>query len=722
MSRVFVALPVPVPRCFSYCTVDGAPALPGCRVRVPFGRRELIGVVTAADQEPTGDRPYRDVTAVLDTEPLIDARLRELCDWVAQYYCHPLGGVYAAALPATLRRGEPAVVRRAQRWCTSPAGRDAAADLPERATVLRELLGALTEAALTRDELLQQLPKAAAAWRRAVREAWIEPCRAPGLASPHAAAIARPLTGEQAAVFAQWQAQGGLFDVSLIEGVTGSGKTELYLAATAEVLARGQQVLVLVPEIGLTPQLLARFSARFPGAIEAYHSGLGERARGDVWLRARSGEVRVLIGTRSAVFVPLPAPGLIVIDEEHDPSFKQQDGLSYSARDVAIVRARAAGARVMLGSATPSLETLHNAQAGRYRHLRLASRVAAESSPPPLSIVDVRGSRLQHGLSPTLLHAMRSHLRDGGQVLLFVNRRGYAPALLCHDCGWVAPCRNCDARMTVHRPGRLLCHHCGAQQRLPPACGACHSSKLLPVGHGTERIEEGLAELFPQYRSERFDSERLRRAGELERLLADTRTGAVHILVGTQIIAKGHDFAGITLVGIVSVDQALYSADFRAIERIGQLLVQVAGRAGRAARTGEVLLQTHEPDHPLLRKLVDEGYGPFARALLAERRAMQLPPYAYLALLRAEAASAEAAMAFLGAAAAALDSTRIEALGPVPAPMERRAGRYRAQLLLRAARRSELHAGLRDWSERIGELPQATRVRWSLDVDPGDLF
>jgi len=534
-----------------------------------------------------------------------------------------------------------------------------------------------------------------------------------------------------------------VFAPALLEGVTGSGKTEVYLHAIADCLARGRQALVLVPEIGLTPQTLARFRGRLGVPVHALHSGLADGERARVWAAAARGEARVIVGTRSAVFVPLPEAGLIVIDEEHDGSYKQQDGIRYHARDFALVRARTLGVPILLGSATPALETLHNARTGRYAHLRLRAR-AGDARPPAVRVLDVRKRPLTAGLSPELLDGLQRCLDTGGQALVFRNRRGYAPVLQCHDCGWSAHCRRCGtperpSPLTVHGGGRRLqCHHCGARQTPPPACPDCAGLALQPQGAGTERIEEALAERFPDVAVLRIDSASTRRKDAFQQQLA--RLGdAPGILVGTQMLAKGHDLPGLTLVAVVGVDEGLFSADFRAGEKLAQLLIQVAGRAGRAARAGEVLLQTHHPEHPLLQTLIHGGYRAFADGELALREAAGFPPFAHLALLRAEAQQADAPAAFLQAAGSLLRSRlppgargaaqagpapapAIELHGPLPAPMARRAGVHRAQLLLIAARRQALHALLDATLPALYALPEARRVRWSLDVDPVDLY
>lgn len=720
-----MALAVPIYRCFDYLSVAGQDPLPGARVRVVFGKREVVGVVVeAARVVATAEFEYRPIIEVIDTQALLPAEVLSLCSWVAGYYQQPLGEVIAAALPGPLRRGlQPRLPRRTQVALT-PAGHAALLGAqPPRGVTQKALMRSLMDGACDRAALLERHPGAGGALARLSARGWVQEQQAPVPVVLQPPTEPPELQPEQALALSQWRATRKGFGVTLLQGVTGSGKTEIYLRAAADVLAGGCQVLVLVPEIGLTPQILERFRARFGEGVAGFHSGLGESQRASVWAQARSGQLRVLVGTRSAVFVPMQRLGLLVVDEEHDGSFKQQDGVLYSAREVAVMRARALQVPVMLGSATPSLESRHNAQLGRYQWLHLRERARAAAAPRMIP-VDLRGRVLKHGLSAPLLEAMARHLRQGGQVLLFINRRGYAPALLCHQCAWVVSCRHCDARMTLHHADRtLLCHHCGSRQRPPRRCGRCGAEQMVPVGQGTERMEESLRLLFPDYRTERFDSDRMSRAGELERLIADTRAGRIHILVGTQMLAKGHDFDHLSLVGIVNADQALYSGDFRALERMGQQLVQVAGRAGRAQRRGEVLLQTHEPDHPLLRTLIDEGFEPFSEALMRERRLMGLPPYGYLALLRVEAPERAAAQRFAAHAKACWPSlSSVEVLGPAPAPMERRGGRYRVQLLLKSGRRTALQTALRLWVPQIAQQARARGLHWSIDVDPVDLF
>lgn len=731
MKLVPIAIDAPLRRLFDYEVPDSLaqPPRPGMRVRVPFGRGERIGIVAGGVADlPAPDFECRPLAAVLDAEPLIPAELFALCRWTADYYQHPLGEVLAAALPGKLRQGEAPRAATERRLRLTLAGHAALPRLGPRAAAQRRLLETLQAAPLARAELLASLPGSAAALRKAIAEGWIEACEAAAeIPALRLAQTPPDLSDEQQAALAQLRGGDG-YRASLVEGVTGSGKTELYLQRAADVLAAGQQVLVLAPEIGLTPQLAERFAARFgAAAVASFHSGVSDGERARIWMAARDGRLPVVVGTRSAVFVPLARPGLILVDEEHDVSYKQQDGLRYSARDVAVLRARRLGIPVVLGSATPALESLHNARAGRYALVSLRQRV--HNQPPPrVALLDVRHRPLSDGLSEVMIDAVDRHLRAGNQALLFLNRRGYAPVLLCHDCGHVTPCPNCDARLVLHRGRRrLVCHHCGHVVAMPTQCSDCGGETLVPVGQGTERIEDALRLRFPEARIERVDSDRLRSAAQMDRLFADVRAGAVNLLVGTQVLAKGHDFAGLTFAGLVDVDQALFGTDFRAIERMGQLVTQVAGRVGRAGQPGEVILQTHQPEHPLLKLLVERGYAALAEALLQERRDYGLPPFASLALLRAEAKREDTALAFLRMAKAVLPPARageavVEVLGPAPATMARRAGYQRAQLLLSSASRAGLHQRLAAWMPELETLAAAKRVRWSLDIDPADLF
>ena len=732
-----LALPSPLRRLFDYLAPLGVPRAalqPGVRLRVPFGRREVVGVLVEVVQhsEVPADK-LKPALQLLDRTPPLPAPLFRLCLWTAQYYQHSLGDTLSWALPVLLRQGEPAEARQERYW---HAVEGASADDPRlaRAPRQREALRALAQhqhgvphallskLQLNKDSLDLLLDKGLV--RVEVRRSAPLTRHGGWLAQPEL-----PLNAEQRAAFHAVQAGMGGFGAYLLYGVTGSGKTEVYLQLIRHCLEAGKQALVLIPEINLGPQTVERFARRFNARIALLHSGVGDRERLDAWLAARDGEADIVIGTRSALFTPLKNPGLIVVDEEHDASYKQQEGLRYHARDLALVRARQENLPIVLGSATPSLESLHNAHAGRYALLKLGQR-AGNAKPPRFLRLDVKSLPLDAGISRPLQQAIGQTLEAGQQVLVFLNRRGFAPTLLCHDCGWISQCPRCDARMTLHqRHHELRCHHCGHVERTPHNCPDCQKVDLRPVGAGTERAEERLGILFPQFPVLRIDRDSTARKGAMDKLFATVNQGEPCILVGTQMLAKGHHFPRVTLVAILDADGGLFSADFRASERMAQLIVQVAGRAGRAEEPGKVIIQSHLADHPLLVQLTEQGFPAFAEQALSERRGAGLPPFAHLALLRGEAHKPGQAEAFLDDACsyaeqlcAELKLSGIELLGPVPAPMERRAGRFRAQLLLQCASRAPLHRLLAHWLPILEAMPGGRAVRWSLDVDPIDLF
>ncbi|MEX6662818.1 primosomal protein N' [Pseudomonas sp. W2-17] len=732
-----LALPSPLRRLFDYLAPAGvarSALQPGMRLRVPFGRREMIGVlVEVVDHSDVPADKLKPAIAVLDAEAPLPPALFKLCLWTAQYYQHSLGDTLSWALPVLLRQGEPAEARQERFWHAAP---DASVDDPRiaRAPKQKEALRTLAQhphgvahqllskLMLNRDSLNLLLAKGLVT---------VE-VRGHGPVERHEHWLAQPelpLNTEQRAAYEAIRSGFGSFHASLLAGVTGSGKTEVYLQLIRETLEAGKQALVLIPEINLGPQTLARFEQRFNARIALLHSAVNDRDRLDAWLAARDGEADIIIGTRSALFTPMKNPGLIIIDEEHDGSYKQQEGLRYHARDLALVRAHQEDIPIVLGSATPSLESLHNAHTGRYALLRLNQRAGGAQQPRFLRL-DVKSRPLDSGISGPMQQAIGQTLTAGQQVLVFLNRRGFAPTLLCHDCGWLSECPRCDARMTVHqRSGELRCHHCGHIERVPRNCPACGKVDLRPVGAGTERAEERLAILFPDYPVLRVDRDSTSRKDAMNQLFATIQKGQPCILVGTQMLAKGHHFPRVTLVSILDADGGLFSGDFRASERMAQLIVQVAGRAGRAEEPGRVIIQTHLADHPLLIQLTEQGYFAFAEQALSERRAAGLPPFSHLALLRAEAHKPGQAEGFLDEACTAAERLLkdmalggIELLGPVPAPMERRAGRYRAQLLVQANARAPLHKLLATWLLTLENMPSGRQVRWSLDVDPVDLY
>lgn len=710
-----MAVPVPLHRLFDYCVPASLP-MPsiGARVTVQFGGQKLTGVCVAQNPHNAYDK-LKPLLRVLDHEPALPAELYDLALWLAEYYQHPLGEVLASLLPAEARRGRDLSIERPQIWTTT--GRKADLKRAPRQRALLDTLcnagGSMTAAAIHAAGFSRALIRAMAgkgliSAGEATPDIQTQVCEQP-----------LELNSEQAAALHELESLPPGFAPALLEGVTASGKTEIYLRLIQRLRTQGKQVLVLVPEIALTPQTVGRFEARFGarGAVASLHSNLTDRERLQTWLKCRSGEVSVLIGTRSAVLAPFRNLGLIVVDEEHDGSFKQQDGLRYSARDVAVKRTQNLGIGLLLGSATPSLESLNNAHTGRYLHLHLKHRVAGASL-PGFHLIDIRGQKLNDGLSDELVRILKRHLDRGGQTLVFLNRRGFAPSYLCPRCGWQAICPHCEMRMTLHlSPRGLICHHCSHRQALPRSCPDCAQENLVAVGVGTQRIEAGLARLFPDVPLYRIDRDTTRSQKRMQAQFESIREGLPAILVGTQMLAKGHHFPKVTLVAVINADGGFMSADFRAPERTAQLIIQVAGRAGRAEYPGEVWIQTYQPDSALLRSLIDSGYPGFAERELSIRQNSGLPPYRPMALVRAEGVDPDAARDCLAALRAQLGAP-LEVLGPAPAPVVRVANRFRFQLLVLADNRAALHRGLRV----LREAQPVAGVRWSLDIDPYDTF
>ena len=660
MSIVHVALDIPLAEPFDFRAPEGLDIPAGALVVVPFGRARKVGVVVgrSARSDVPAERLKAVESVVEDVAPFQPAEL-ELFEFCAAYYQRALGEVIAASLPPRLRQ-------------------------------------------VSRRKLAPAEPP-------------------PVVGDARAAVVPNP---EQRAAIDLVLAGRDRFHPVLLHGDTGSGKTEVYLHLIADTLARGRQALMLVPEIGLTPQLEEQVRARFPGwRLVSAHSHLGEGERAAGWLAAQSGAASIVLGTRLAVLMPFRDLGLVIVDEEHDGSYKQQEGLRYSARDVAVRRAQRLRIPVVLGSATPSLETYANAREGRYTLARLASRAVPGASPPAVRTVDTRADCPHEGLTFALVQAMRARLSRGEQSLVFVNRRGFAPVLFCRACTWHSACTRCSANLVLHRgDGELRCHHCGRRERVPVKCPSCGGSDLAPVGQGTQRVEESLRAALPEARIARVDRDSTARKGALKDVLDDVRAGKVDVLVGTQMLAKGHDYPNLTLVGVLDADSALFSADFRAAEKLFAQLVQVSGRAGRARQPGEVLIQTDFPGHPLYAAVALHDFDRFASEALDERRLAGFPPFSHLALLRAESKKAGEATDFLKGAArlARRLAPRVEVFDPVPAPLERKAGFERAQLLVRGTTRGGLQPFLRAWREALQERSDR-RVRWSLDVDPQEV-
>ena len=728
MNIVRVALAVPLPRFFDYLYPPDLTPIVGGRVLVPFGSQKRVGIVV--DLPASSDvakEKLKPIIDVLDAESLFNSTTWDWLAWSANYYRAALGDVLFQALPVKLRNGESAVKNDRTFWRITDLGKQALElGALKRAKKQIEALNLL----LTQDLEKGNNEISSAIWSALKSKDYVEEIIVPTEQKSWQQTLEdNPLVNldnrltlnkQQALAFSQLLFQEG-FNVWLLEGVTGSGKTEIYLQYIEEVLKKGKQVLVLVPEIGLTPQTVRRFQARFNVEIDVLHSNLNDTQRLNVWERARTGQSAIVIGTRSALFTQFSDLGLIILDEEHDGSFKQQDGWRYHARDLGIVLAQKLNIPILLGSATPSLESVNNVQNGKYHHLVLSKR-AGNATALRQFVIDLKHQRIQNGLSEPLLQRMQEHLEKGNQVLLFLNRRGFAPVLLCHECGWIDECHHCEKPYTYHQYQRVLrCHHCGAQKTVPMQCGHCGSTHLVTTGLGTEQLEETLKARFPQYNIARIDRDSTARKGKLEGYLEDIQQGKSQILIGTQMLAKGHHFPNVTLVALVNVDNALFSLDFRAEERLAQLYVQVAGRSGRAEKQGEVVLQTHYPDHPLLTTLLEKGYQAFAEETLKLRHNMGLPPFSFLALFKAQCRHSEEAENALSQLASFFYEQKIEGLqvlGPIPAPFSKKAGQYRWQLLLQHASRKQLQAALSRYSP---ELIKSSQVRLILDVDPLDL-
>jgi primosomal protein N' (replication factor Y) len=731
---VRVAVPSPLRRLFDYLVpaemvTDAPPSAlqPGCRVRVTFGRREVTGlIIECADTSTFALEKLKPVTQLIDVEPLLPASLFRLFIWASRYYQHPIGDALFSTLPTLLRKGALPPEQGQKCWQLSTFGKGLGPDSLKQAPKQRAVIDKLLAEGVVSDEQLVAL------FSRAVLKPLEEKLliESSNQCIPEVA-LDKLLRQDNLTLYpSQKQALEAIdhhhFNCSLLDGVTGSGKTEIYLQSIEKILRYERQALVLIPEISLTPQTEKRFRDRFHVPIVTLHSGLTDKQRLNAWMQARSGQAKIILGTRSAIFTPLKAPGLIILDEEHDPSYKQQEGFRYSARDLAVIRAQQEHIPIILGSATPSLESLNNCHAGRYQHLVLSTR-AGNAVQPDWQVIDLKTERSNAGIAATTLMAIDQTLKNNHQVLVFLNRRGFAPAMLCHQCGWTAECQHCDSRLTVHRArGRLICHHCDFQQRVPQQCPSCRSRELIAAGEGTERSEAFLQQYFPDTTVLRVDRDSTRKKGAMQEVFNTADSGESCILVGTQMLAKGHHFENVTLVAVLDADSGLFSPDFRSHERMGQLLTQVAGRSGRGIARGRVIVQTHQPDHPLLALLISQGYGHFARQLLPQRELSQLPPFRHMSVIRAESHRPDEADAFLRLARKIAEKLQVPTpalnyLGPLPALMEKRAGRFRYVLRIDADQRPALQVLLSAVAVELENHKDSRRVRWSIDVDPQEL-
>jgi primosomal protein N' (replication factor Y) len=740
LQVIQVAIPVPMPQLFDYkidslCPSNVAVAntshtvLVGCRVLVPFGPRKCVGIIVRVDVESEYEiKKLKSVVEVLDHTAVCSEQMLTLGKWMSEYYHYPIGEVLHTLLPAALRKQQSGKTKAAiateiylqldpkstahddvdELLARSVKQFDLYRELekgPQRLSIVKQQFTTAIIKALTDKGLIEK----------------VDVIEKPNDWKTQLSVSDKPLPNvDQAMAISTINLASG-FDTMLIEGVTGSGKTEVYLQIIEPLLAEGKQILILVPEIGLTPQTVGRFERRFGIRVGTLHSNLNDTERLQVWQQAKDGSLGIIIGTRSSIFTEMKNPGMIIVDEEHDESFKQQDNLKYHARDIAVYRAKQLNIPLVLGSATPSLESLHNALEKKYRHILLPNR-AGSATMPSQRLMNIKGQPMQYGIAQGMIDKMQTQLDAGNQVMVFVNRRGYAPALLCHQCGHVENCERCDNPMTVHKSAHnLQCHRCGDIRHLPSHCPACGHDELDTFGIGTEQLQQGLEKLFPDFATVRVDSDTVRGKGKLDKLLQDINQKKFQILVGTQILSKGHHFPDVTLVLILNVDSALFSADFRAPEKLAQLITQLSGRAGRSDKVGEMWLQTHCPEHPLLQDLINNGFSDFARYALLERKHALLPPYEHQICIRSESHHKHLSMHFLQVCAQLFSQFKhAKVLGPFPAFIEKRQGRYRNLLIIQSASRKYLQQATEQANKALTEMPVSKQVRWGIDVSPID--
>ncbi|MFT4059601.1 MAG: primosomal protein N' [Legionella sp.] len=710
---------------FDYEALDELEPCIGARVWVPFGTQTRLGIILgAASVQREEHFSLKPMSTVIDKEPLLTEEVLILCRWIASYYQSPLSEVLPLALPKKYRQGGKCQLPTSDFYQLMLPLVDAQKLIPANARKKLQLIEflsghsepvakqSLIGKGFTSGQLLSLLAAGIVSLSQQIAfpEITAEP-----LSSPLS------LNEEQALAVETISGQLHQYQCYLLQGITGSGKTEVYLQVIAKVLQQGKQVLILVPEIGLTPQLLSRFKARFQQPIAVIHSNLNESERQVAWQLAKENKIQIVIGTRAAVFTPMPSLGLIVIDEEHDASLKQMEGVRYFARDTALMRAHLLNIPIILGSATPSLESIHNSKQNKYHLLRLTQK-ALNTTPLHYQVIDLRAKSLHHGLAEPTLKIIAEHLHKQNQVLVFINRRGFAPVLLCHQCGWMVDCSACDSHLTLHKKiGQMICHHCGLTQRVPEKCRSCSSNELIPVGVGTQRVHEFLSAHFPNVRSVRIDRDSVSSKHALGEHLDRINSGETQLIVGTQMLAKGHHFPRLSLVVVLDADAGFYNQDFRAMEQLGQLLTQVSGRAGRTEYAGQVIIQTHVPEHPLLNLLIQQGYEPFAQALLETRLQAQLPPFHYLAMIRAQGTMAAKVLKFLHLIKEQIQHHSLVVMGPAPAPLPRKANHYRMQLLIKSPSRKKLKTSLTQLREWLTLNKIGSSVRWNVDVDPMDL-
>ncbi|THB75098.1 MAG: primosomal protein N' [Gammaproteobacteria bacterium] len=722
-----IAVPTPLYRSFEYLAPeDGASAEIGSRVKVVFGNRNLVGVVIAIKDYSDFDiSKLKPITEILDNRSLIKDETLRLAQWAIKYYQSYQGEILSLCFPTALRKGKEAAKKSEMVWVATDEtpyfGR------AKRQQEIYEIIARSSSGLLTSQlpapkkdaAIIRQLAK-----RGAIKKQPIQICKQPETYKTDTIHDLQ-LNSEQQQAYDSICSNLNSYKAHLIFGITGSGKTEVFIQVIRQILQKGKQALILVPEIGLTPQLVKRFTDRFHEKIVTIHSEMSETEKLNSWLAAQDGAAKIVIGTRSALFTPFADLGLVIIDEEHDLSFKQQEGIRYSARDMAVTRAHMRNIPIVLCSATPSLESLNNASQGRYNLLQLTQR-AGKAKQPNISIIDIRNQKLQGGMSHRFILKIKQHIESGGQTIIFLNRRGYAPVVMCHSCGWTAKCNNCDVRLTLYQnENTLRCQHCGYAVRTPQHCPDCKEKDITPLGKGTERIEEALKAIFPDTSIARIDRDTTTRKGSFNKLMQDAECGQIQILLGTQMLAKGHHLPNITLTGIVDIDSGLFSTDFRSIEKMAQLVTQVAGRSGRGEKAGEVILQTHHPDNPTLYRILFNGYQEFARLELQQRRKTLLPPFTSMAVIRAEALEKAAPKQFLDFVKEQLQTNeeinteiQLEILGPIASSLHRRNRHYRVNLFLQSTQRNVLQETLEKLLSAISNNKLGKKVRWHIDMDP----
>ena len=727
---VEVLVPIPLMEKFSYLPPKNntSSLKQGSRVLIPFGRRTLVGVIWGfVKKDPSDKRKYKYIKDVLDESPLLDANSISLAEWSSRYYHYPLGEIITYFFPPSIRKGKDAKFRESKYLELTSKGSFLQATDLSRAPSQQKLIELLKEKREISLKSAQAFGISAAVINGLIEKGFI--ARFSRELSPYkkfennTLLSSKELNPEQSEAVNAINGAQNKNITFLLDGITGSGKTEVYLQAIQEVIRQGRQALILIPEIGLAPQAEERFREYFGDRVMSFHSAKNDREKVDAWLGASRGLVDIIIGTRSSVFLPMKNLGIIVVDEEHDLSFKQMDKFRYSARDMALYRAKLEKVPVVLASATPSLETLKNAEEDKYKVLKLSKR-ATGASLPSFQAVDLRGKELFEGLSKELLEASQTELAQGNQVLIFLNRRGYAPSMICKVCGWISNCGRCDALMTVHKnPLKLHCHHCEAQKPYPNKCQSCDSNDFLTYGFGTEKIEEFLQNYFPNIKTLRIDSDSTRKKETLNEYFSEIREGKPMILLGTQLLAKGHHFPDVTLVGIIDADSGLFSADFRGSERVAQLMTQVSGRAGRDKKPGRVILQSYCPDHPQIEEIITGSYDKFAKKLLGERKSLKIPPFSFQAKIFAESPKSLISRDFI---LNLLNQSKIDEkirmnvriIGPLPSVMEKKSGVYRWELSIFSKSRSNLHKYLDVMQSRLYDPKLSKQVRWSIDVDP----